>query len=84
MITALDEAAKPTADVQVVTVNGGVNSDRVREVLARVLGESNAASRPGTQGRQQGPGQQGGQRGGQRGGQDGRSSRSGNTRSQGR
>jgi len=37
MIEALDEAAKPVADVQVVTLKGGMNAERVREVLDELL-----------------------------------------------
>lgn len=39
MIQALDEAAKPVSDVQTVTLKGNLNADRVRKVLAAMLGE---------------------------------------------
>lgn len=39
MIQALDEAAKPASDVQTVTIKGNVNADRVRKVLAEMLGD---------------------------------------------
>lgn len=39
MIQALDEAAKPASDVQTVTIKGNVNADRVRRVLAEMLGD---------------------------------------------
>ena len=39
MIKALDEAAKPVSEVQTVTLKGNVNAERVRKVLAEMLGE---------------------------------------------
>ena len=39
MIEALDEAAKPVSQVEVVTLQGNVNAERVRKVLAGMLGE---------------------------------------------
>ncbi|MCU0978017.1 MAG: hypothetical protein MUF25_02500 [Pirellulaceae bacterium] len=39
MIEALDEAAKPVSEVEVVTLRGNVNAERVRKVLAGMLGE---------------------------------------------
>ena len=39
MIEALDEAAKPVSQVEVVTLKGNVNAERVRKVLAGMLGE---------------------------------------------
>ena len=45
MIETLDEAAKPVSDVQIITLDGGMNAERVREVLAEVLSESNTPGR---------------------------------------
>ena len=45
MIEALDEAAKPVSEVEVVTLRGNVNAERVRKVLAGMLGEK--AVQPG-------------------------------------
>ncbi len=39
MIEALDEAAKPVSQVEVVTLKGNVNAEHVRKVLADMLGE---------------------------------------------
>jgi len=39
MIQALDEAAKPLSEVQVVALKGNVNAEHVRKVLAEMLGE---------------------------------------------
>ncbi len=39
MIQALDEAAKPVFDVQTITLKGNLNAERVRKVLAEMLGE---------------------------------------------
>jgi hypothetical protein len=44
MIEALDEAAKPVSDVKIVTLQGNVNAERVREVLADVLGKGGVVS----------------------------------------
>ena len=46
MIETLDEAAKPLSSVSVVKLQGGVDAERVREVLAKVLGETSAGARP--------------------------------------
>ena len=45
MIEALDEAAKPVSEVEVVTLKGNVNAERVRKVLAGMFGEK--AVQPG-------------------------------------
>lgn len=39
MIEALDEAAKPASEVEVVTLRGDVNAEQVRKLLADMLGE---------------------------------------------
>jgi len=45
MIETLDEAAKPVSDVQIITLDGGMNAERVRDVLAEVLSESTTPGR---------------------------------------
>ena len=40
MIETLDEAAKPVSDVQIITLDGGMNAERVREVLTELLDKS--------------------------------------------
>lgn len=47
MIKALDEAAKPLAAVSVVKLGGNTNTTRVREVLDRLLRESQTAPKKG-------------------------------------
>ena len=39
MVERLDESAKPSTDVQVVKLDGTINSAQVRETLAKMLGE---------------------------------------------
>ena len=70
MIEALDQAAQPATDVHVVTFQGGMNGERVREVLARMLGQtSGSGEQPPTPPNHQPGGQQpGGQQHGQQGG----------------
>lgn len=46
MIEALDEAAKPLSEVQVVTLQGNVNAERVRQVLTDMLGEKAIQTSP--------------------------------------
>ena len=46
MIEALDEAAKPLSEVQVVAIQGNVNAERVRQVLSDMLGEKAVQSSP--------------------------------------
>jgi len=57
MIEALDEAAKPVANVQVVTLKGGMNAERVREVLDELLSKGTLPGTGATSGqsRPQGP-----------------------------
>jgi hypothetical protein len=45
MIESLDEAAKPLSSVSVVKLQGGVDAERVREVLEKVLGETSTGGR---------------------------------------
>lgn len=45
MIQALDDAAKPLSEVQVVAIQGNMNAERVRKVLSEMLGEK--AVQPG-------------------------------------
>ncbi len=40
MIEALDEAARPAADMRVLTLQGNINSSHVRQVLAEIMGKS--------------------------------------------
>jgi len=46
MIEALDEAAKPVSEVRVLTLNGNVNAQRVRQALTELLGEKAVQSVP--------------------------------------
>lgn len=69
MIQALDEAAKPVFDVQTITLKGNLNAERVRQVLADILGEK--AVQPGTANQPPG-GPQAGQPGGPQPGPGGR------------
>ena len=57
MIETLDEAAKPVANVQVVTLKGGMNAERVREVLDELLSKGTLPGTGATSGqsRPQGP-----------------------------
>jgi len=47
MIQALDEAAKPLSEVQVVALKGNVNAEHVRKVLAEMLSEKITQPGPG-------------------------------------
>jgi len=42
MIETLDEAAMPVSDVQIITLDGGVNAERMREVLSELIEGSKA------------------------------------------
>lgn len=66
MIEALDVAAIPTTDVQVVTLKGNMNPDSVRAALAKILGQTSSGGSLGmtSTGGAFGSGQQGGRRGG--------------------
>jgi hypothetical protein len=60
MITSLDKAAQPLSAVSAVPVSGRVNSERVREVLAKILAEQAKPAvatpqQPGNQPAQGGP-----------------------------
>jgi type II secretory pathway component GspD/PulD (secretin) len=46
MIEALDKAALPANEVRVVTLQGGTNAQHVREVLARILGQTSGSGEP--------------------------------------
>ena len=60
MIESLDQAAIPTTDVRVVTLNGSMNPDSVRAALAKILGQTTGGSAsPQFPGGQMGAGQQG-------------------------
>lgn len=48
MIKALDEAARPATEIQAVTLQGGMNSERVRQALARLLGQPAPSSSQAT------------------------------------
>jgi type II secretory pathway component GspD/PulD (secretin) len=55
LIKELDERAKPTSSVRVVRLDGKVNTAVVRQALANILGQPQAAAPPnGDKGRQQG------------------------------
>ncbi|MBI2480421.1 MAG: hypothetical protein HYV60_17830 [Planctomycetia bacterium] len=46
MIETLDKAAKPVSSVSVVKLGGNLNAEKVREVLAGLLGEKQTAPQP--------------------------------------
>jgi len=63
MIETLDEAAKPVSDVQVISLGGGMNAERIREVLSELLSKPTiGAGQQSGQARPRGPANQAGPR----------------------
>lgn len=47
MILALDEAAKPVANIRVVKLGAGVSAEGVRDALSEILGDGSSGRKPG-------------------------------------